>query len=156
MPGGLYKRAADVTELMLKARGGSIDIHAPASFTEYFVRLYNSSDLDKRKVGDARRALDFPEVARQFKLIDDTTTGVLVPYGEGSRWLTLLLGGEQFGRGQLREMQPFMVSLYEGELRKGLASGAVTIEGDAAIHVFRGDYSETLGLTLPGEDPLQD
>ena len=156
MPGGVYRRATGVTEVMLAVGGGSIDIHTPASFTDYFVGLYNSSDLDGRRVVDARRALDFPTVAQRFKLIDDITTGVLVPYGQGAGWITRLLAGEQFGRAHFRHMQPFMVSLYEGELKKGLASGEVTIEGDAGIHVFRGDYNDTLGLILSGDDPLED
>ena len=142
--------------MMLTAGRGSINIHSPASFTDYFVRLYNTSDLDREKVVDARRELDFPEVARRFRLIDGITTGVLVSYGEGALWVTRLLSGEQFGRGQLRQMRPFMVSLFERELKEGLGSGVVTIEGDAAIHVFRGNYSDALGLMLPGDDPLID
>ena len=156
MPAGVYRRATGVTEVMLKVGDGSIDIHAPSSFAGYFVRLYNSSDLDGRRVLDARRVLDFPEVASRFKLIDDVTTWVLVPYGKGAEWFERTLRGEQFGRGQLRQMQPFMVSLYDGEVQNGMASGAVTVEGDAGIHVFRGDYRDALGLTLPGEDPLID
>jgi CRISPR-associated endonuclease/helicase Cas3 len=156
MPGGVYRAATRVTELMLTARRGAINIHVPACFTEYFVGLYNTSDLDKHKIGNLRRALDFPEVARCFKLIDDITTGVLVPYGEGAKWLRRLLSGEQFGRGQLRQMQPFMVSLYEPELKRALASGSVTVEGDPGIHVLHGDYGEALGLVLAGDDPLID
>lgn len=156
MPGGVYRRATGITEVMLHVGGGSIDIHTPASFTDYFVGLYNSSDLDGRRVVDARRGLDFPAVAQRFKLIDDITTGVLVPYGNGAHWMTRLLGGEQFGRWQLRQMQPFMVSLYEAELGKGLANGEVTIEGDAGLHVFHGEYDGALGLILSGDDPLED
>lgn len=156
MPAGVYRLAAGVTEVMLKAGGGAIDIHAPASFTSYFVGLYNSSDLDRRGVVEARRALDFPAVAQRFRLIDDITTGVLVPYGAGAEWIMRLLRGEEFGRAQLRQMQSFVVSLYRGELEQGLASGAVTVEGDAGVHVLRGSYSDALGLTLPGDDPLED
>ena len=52
-------------------------------------------------------------------------------------------------------MQPFMVALYERELDKAMASGVVTVEGDG-MHVFHGEYSDALGLTLPGDDPLID
>src|SRR5690606_6192852 len=100
MPRGVYRLAAGVTETMLTTGNGAIDIHDPAAFVDYFVGLYNASDLDKRRVADARRALDFPEVADRFKLIDDATTGVLVPYGAGATWIGRVRRGEQFGRGQ--------------------------------------------------------
>ena len=156
MPGGVYRLATGVTEGMLKAGNGVIDIHTPASFTSYFVGLYNASDLDRRRIVEARRALDYPAVAQRFRLIDDITTGVLVPYGEGADWIARLLGGEEFGRSQFRQMQPFMVSLYSTELEQGLASGAISVEGDAGVHVLRGSYSAALGLVLPGDDPLKD
>jgi hypothetical protein len=53
-------------------------------------------------------------------------------------------------------MQPYMVSLYEAELKKGLASGVVTVEGDAGVHVFHGEYSPALGVVLSADDPLSD
>ena len=155
MPAGVYRQATEVTEVILRTEGGSIDIHTPESFAAYFVKLYNTTDLDQERVEQARRALDFPEVAHRFKLIDDITTGVLVPYEEGAEWVSRLGNGEPFGRGQLRQMQPFMVALYERELDKAMDSGVVTVEGDG-IHVFHGEYSDALGLTLPGDDPLID
>jgi len=155
MPGGAYRRGAGVTEGMLATKG-SIDIHDPAMFTDFFVRLYNATDLDGRRVEEARRVLDFPEVAQRFKLIDDATTGVLVPYGGGAKWIQRLQTGEPLGRSEIRQMQRFMVALYEPELRRAVDTGAVRPQGDAGIHVLAGDYSDTVGLILPGDDPLMD
>lgn len=154
MPGGVYRRASDITELMLATGEGAIDIHDPAVFAEYFMRLYNTSNLDEKRIADYRRELDFPKVADRFKLIDDLTTGVLVPYGDGAAWIARVLRGEQFGRGQLRQMQSSMVSLYENELKHGLETGAVVIGADSGVHVLRGTYDSVLGLVLPGDDPL--
>jgi CRISPR-associated endonuclease/helicase Cas3 len=156
MPAGVYRRASDVTELMLTTGNGAIDVHDPATFANYFVGLYNASDLDRNRIVDARRALDFPQVADRFRLIDDITTGVLVRYKDGASWMSRVLNGELLGRGQLRQMQPYMVSLYEAELKKGLASGVVTVEGDAGVHVFHGEYSPALGVVLSADDPLSD
>lgn len=153
MPGGAYRRGADVTDGMLATRG-AIDIHDPAVFTDFFVRLYNSTDLDGRRVAEARSTLDFPEVAQRFKLIDDATTGVLVPYGDGASWIQRLQSGEPLGRAQARQMQRFMVALYEPELRRAVDAGVVRAQGDAGIYVLTGDYSDTVGLLLPGDDPL--
>lgn len=156
MPGGAYRRAAGVTEGMLAARGGAIDIHDPAVFADFFTRLYNATDLDGKRVAEARRALDFPEVAKRFQLIDDATTGVLVPHGDGAEWIRRVQTGEPLGRAQLRQMQRFMVALYEPELRRALAAGVVRVQGDAGIHVLSGEYRDAVGLVLPGDDPLLD
>lgn len=155
MPPGVYRRATDVTGGMLKMHVGAIDIHAPESFSEYFIRLYNSSDLDAKGVVAARRSLNFPAVAEKFKLIKETTTGVLVPYGEGAEWIERLGAGEDLRRSQVRQMQPFMVSLYEGELQVGLNTGAIAVDTKSGIHIFRKDYDDTLGLVLPVDDPLE-
>ena len=155
MPGTTYRRGASIAQTLLAVGGGAIDIHRPEVFTDYFVRLYNSDNLDARKIVPLRRQLDFPEVARQFRLIDDTTTAVLVPYGEGARWRERVLSGEVITRGALRAMGPYMVSLYTTtELARALASGQVTHTADG-LYVFVPEYDDDLGLVLR-DDPLKD
>lgn len=153
MPGGAYRRGASITAGMLSQSADGVDIAVPAEFTEYFVRLYNTEDLDARHIAGLRKSFDFPTVAEKFKLIEETTA-VLVPYGEGERWRDRVQSGEKMTRGKLREMQPFMVSLYEIELRKALESGDVVRTADG-IHVFTGRYDGQLGLVL-SSDPLVD
>lgn len=149
LPGGAYRAATDITAGMLDA-GIQPAIDDPATFASYFVSLYNVRNLDEARVAEARLALDFPETASRFKVIEDATTGVLVPYGEGVEWSKRVLAGEELTRGQLRGLQPYIVALYPHELKDGLASGEIQFVEKTGVHVFLGHYDDALGLLLGG------
>jgi CRISPR-associated endonuclease/helicase Cas3 len=149
LPGGAYRAATDITEQLLKS-GEVPALDDPATFGNYFVSLYNVRNLDERDVAGSRRALDFPATAARFRIIDDATTGVLVPYGEGAVWVERVLAGEELGRGEIRRLQPFIVGLYRRELEAALASGEVVLREQSGLHVFRGHYDDALGLVLTG------
>ena len=74
-------------------------------------------------------------------------------YGGGERWLRRIAAGEEIGRGALRHMQPFMVSLYEGELQRAIEEGTVRLDERTGIHVMTlvGRYDTALGLVLEQE-----
>lgn len=82
-PGG-YEQAAKALEKMLKQREGSLDIHDPAVYEQYFKKLYTVAGVGRRSQESAlRRAIlqhDFPEIAKAYRLIDSPTISVLVPY----------------------------------------------------------------------------
>lgn len=147
LPGGVYEAATAITEELLKL-GVTPVIDDPRTFADYFVRLYNTRDLDEKDVAGARKALDFPETASRFRIVDETTTGVLVRYGEGATWAERVLAGEELSRGQLRQLQPYTVALYQQELSQGLATGEIELAEKTGVHVFLGRYDDALGLVL--------
>lgn len=158
LPGDAYRRATAVTQTMLNDRG-AIDIHDPDVYAEYFQRFYNVSNLDAKNIDGSRKALDFPQTAADFKVIDSLTTAVLVPYGEGRQWIRRVETATEerpIGRRDLRQMQQFMVGLYPGELTRAVAAGAVQRHDSTGIHFLGpgGRYDEKLGLVLP-DDPLE-
>ncbi len=79
-PGGAYRQAADVTEMLLTK--GDLDIHDPASFDRYFRLLYDLKDLAgaETELIEAVKARDFERVAQLYRLIERSTINVLVPY----------------------------------------------------------------------------
>ena len=81
-PDGTYKQAAMVTEELLERRGGTLDIDDPAIFTEYFRSLYDLSQAESRNrdLLDAIRTLDFLNVAKLYKIIDNDTISVVTPW----------------------------------------------------------------------------
>jgi CRISPR-associated endonuclease/helicase Cas3 len=151
LPGGAYEAGTHATKDLL--RPGDLDLHDPSVFTRYFKRLYEHQALDKNAVHSARQALDFPEVAERFKIIDSETTPVLVPWGDGNAIVGELMANpaaESVTPSLLRRMQRFTVGLYNGELKQGKDAGLIE-EHAGGVRIFRGDYHPALGLVLPGD-----
>lgn len=156
-PTHAYYQAAEVTRTMLTLHG-DLNINDPALFRDYYRRLYdlnNPVNLNKA-LNDAITALDFPEVARYYRLIEQNTIQVLVPWTE--RWEefdTLRNEAERVGISAkwMRRAQGLAVSIYltqEGppawaipaKLRRGGTSDEwFFLEGDY--------YDDTLGLNPP-------
>lgn len=146
MPSATYQRAADTTAALLRERG-ELDISAPGLFGDYFVRFYNTGNLDERSVVQSRRDLRFEDVAHDFRVIDDPTQAVLVPFGEGRSLVERLKGEGAPWPGLHREAQRFTVGLYPGELKGALEAGAVFEIGSTGVLACREDaYDRELGL----------
>ena len=78
MPPGHYRAASDVTEGLL--RGGIPDLNDPAIFECYFGSLFPLLSLDAKGVQPLRTRFAYEEVADAFRMIDDDTVPVIVPY----------------------------------------------------------------------------
>lgn len=93
VPSGVYDLATKKTRALLEhslANGqAGPDIHNPASFDDYFRRLYADTGLDAKDLqtgpDSPRRALNFPETADRFELIPQSTASVVVAYDDEAR-----------------------------------------------------------------------
>lgn len=152
-----YYQAAEVTRTMLTLHG-DLNINDPVLFRDYYRRLYdlnNPANLNQA-LNNAITALDFPEVAKHYRLIDQNTIQVLVPWVE--RWEefdTLRNEAERVGISAkwMRRAQGLAVSIYltqEGppawaipaKLRRGGTS-------DEWFFLEGNYYDNTLGLNPP-------
>ena len=156
-PTHAYYQAAEVTRTMLTLHG-DLNINDPALFRDYYRRLYdlnNPANLNQ-VLNDAITALDFPEVAKHYRLIDQNSIQVLVPWAD--RWDefdTLRSEAEREGISAkwMRRAQGLAVSIYltkdgspvwaiPAKLRRGGTSDEwFILEGDY--------YDDTLGLNPP-------
>jgi CRISPR-associated helicase Cas3/CRISPR-associated endonuclease Cas3-HD len=78
-----YYQATKVTETMLIIAGEKgLDLNDPAVFRDYYHRLYDLSkpEAKNQELTDAFSSVDFVRVAQEYRLIDQTTIQVLVPY----------------------------------------------------------------------------
>lgn len=78
-----YYQATKVTETMLIMAGEpGLDLNDPEVFRDYYRRLYDLSKPEtlNKDLTNAFQSIDFVEVAREYRLIDQTTIQVLVPY----------------------------------------------------------------------------
>lgn len=161
VPLGHLRKAADACVSTLRGQE-----HAPlarALFERYFKQLYYSVDLDKHSVVAKLKmqrnwTVQFGEVAKVFKLIDDSEQAtVVVRYAPHHELLQELLGilttqGPQ--RWLMRKLQRYTVSLPKRRAEKMLLQGALILPMPGLYVQVDADnlYSDVLGLL--GDDDL--
>jgi CRISPR-associated endonuclease/helicase Cas3 len=150
LPAG-YGEATQITESLL-ARGVP-SIFDTTHIRRYFHELY-AGDQDPHNIEALRAKLDFPNIAEAFRMIDDRTKAVLVPYGDGPELIEKFRNPRaltpQEWRNLYRTAQRFQVGLYPGEFFEAQRMGAVerlTPDDDrwACSPLY---YSGELGLDL--------
>lgn len=155
-----YIQATEVTRTLLRIHA-DLDIGDPAVFRAYYRRLYDLSDPANQsaELAQAFTARDFPEVARLYRLIDQTAVQILVPWTNRiDEFRALRSEAEQNGISGywMRRAQGLAVSVYrprdgmpEWAIPAPLRRGTISEEW----YVLAGDhYHDTLGL-LPPEGP---
>jgi CRISPR-associated endonuclease/helicase Cas3 len=144
VPQGEYQTAVDETIILLKRE--NLDLHDPSIFEEYFQRLYTSC-TDIHKIQDLRekKRLDFPEVAKKFRLIRDDTTSVIIEYDDKVRKRLRELNYRDINAGDYRFLQPYMVSLRNYEFLQGKELCAEIAPG---LYVWGGTYHPVKGIGI--------
>lgn len=156
-PRGTY--AAGLGNAMSLLAGADADLHDPALYTRYFERQYQNVDTDTKRIQERRAALDYPEVAVRFRMIETPTVQVVIRKGLLSdeeelvaHWCERLTQGWCSPREALRKLQPFTVSLYQQDLNRALREHfAKPLE--AGLYEWLGTYDERRGLTWAIADP---
>ncbi len=161
-----YFQAAQVTRTLLNTHG-DIDINDPEVFRDYYRRLYDlgNPDMLDRDLDIAIQALEFPLIARLYRLIEQDAIQVLVPYSaKRPLYDDLRKEGEHGIHGAwMRRAQGLAVSLYRpapghpawsvlipAKLRRGGESDEwFILEDPHGKH-----YDDTFGLRLPDSDPI--
>lgn len=156
-PTHAYYQAAEVTRTML-ALHGDLDINDPEVFRAYYGRLYDLNDPASQNadLSQAIQALDFPEIARLYRLIDQDAIQVLVPWSDQRDAFKVLRDeAEQYGisTNWMRRAQSLAISIYRQ--RNGTPAWAIPAKlrrGGVSDEWFilEGDYYDNiLGLNPP-------
>jgi hypothetical protein len=166
-PTHAYYQAAEVTRTLL-ALHGKLDINDPKVFSDYYRRLYDLNDPSSQntELATALQALDFPEVARRYRLIEQDAIQVLVPWAERiNDFETLSAEAERDGISAhwIRRAQGLAVGIYRpntghpassvlisAKLRRGGTSDEWYILEDREAKY----YDKTLGLMLPQSEQI--
>ncbi len=111
-----YYQAAQVTKTLLNMRG-NLDINEPEVFRAYYHRLYDLNDpaSQNAELDDAIKAIDFPEIAKAYRIIEQNAIQVLVPWKvRRPLFDQLRLEAERDGisANWMRRAQGFAVSVY--------------------------------------------
>jgi CRISPR-associated endonuclease/helicase Cas3 len=159
MPPGVYRQGADETLLMLRLAG--LDMHDPAIFQSYFSGLYGLVRSDRKNIQDQRRRFNYETVNDEFRMIDDNSFPVLVPYpakmkdeAQTDRWNRARDAIEHYqpGRGPLlrrlmRDVQPWLVMCRNWNRERYEQQGTIVDLGSGMLWEWRDDYDERLGIT---------
>lgn len=160
-----------MTEALRVAAGydnRQLDPNDPDLFRAYSRQLLNLVRTDGAEIQRLRTSLDYPEVARTFKMIDDDTESlVITTYGtddERQMVMSLLDGLRHPGQASvpprmaLRRLQPFAVAVRRREAQKYRQRGLVTDVHPAhrpyvsyGIAEWHGRYDAVCGLVAEGQ-----
>jgi len=147
MPKGSYLVGSDITKGLLKK--GSVDLHDPGLYQEYFREYYGHPYLDYYEIQKAREDFDYPLVAEKFHMIEDDSTSVIVKYPdsqpEEDHPVKVLFQKLQSSpnREYLRALQPYSVNLLNHEFEKAKQKELVR-EVISGVWEWKGKYDSGL------------
>lgn len=132
LPGGDYRSRTDATRRLIGAN--TLDPDEPASLERYFRIVLHDVDTDPARIQSLRNALDYPNVRKEFQMIEDDSEPVVVTqYGteDEQRQARRLVEELRAGvKGNLREsmrgLQRFTAAVRVGDLARYEAVGAIT------------------------------
>jgi CRISPR-associated endonuclease/helicase Cas3 len=143
-----YEQVMQVTETFLHDQDAS-KLHSPATYAEYFARLYSITGKDKAeadKVFQLSASFDFPGAAKECRLIEDNTRAVLVQWENGAELYEKLKTQRYLSATECRMAQRYSVNLYMGEFQKALAQGWVYQPvPEWELYVWNSHYDNDLG-----------
>ena len=145
-----------VAEVGEMALAGSDDPLSLPTVADYFRRLYHykgDGGLDEKKIlptlEDRAQELAFPfeDIAEAFRLIEEGTRDVIIPYDENARSKIARLRSAEFPWMYARELQGYTVSIYPNEFRELERMKAVETIADR-FYILNSceDYSDETGL----------
>ena len=157
-PRGWLQRTAEVGETIFRHFA---DVGSLEAIRRYFELLYDvegGKRLDKQGIiakleeNGGVAEFDFEEVARRFKLIEDNTYTIIIPYDEDAEKLIQEAKFSPFPAKALRALQPYTVSVYAYQYDQLSKQGALEIVNDMLI-ILKDEsyYSSETGLLI-GED----
>jgi CRISPR-associated endonuclease/helicase Cas3 len=143
-----YEQVMQITETFLHGRDAST-LHSPTTYSEYFARLYGITGRDNAEadpVFNYSTAFDFPNAAKECRLIEDNTRAVLVQWGKGAELYAKLKMERHLTSADCRMAQRYSVSLYMGEFQKALTQGwAYQPVPEWELYIWNSNYDDDLG-----------
>ena len=158
LPRGDYPARTSATATLLAA--DRLDPHDPATIEAYFRRIYTDIGTDRDQIQNKRAALNYPDVATAFRMIDEETDPVVVTsYGceekrrEVRHWLDALQNATDNPRTLLRKLQPYTVGMRRGEADR-CRKGGLIAEVALGVGEWCGKYDPIKGLVTAHDEDV--
>ncbi len=167
-PGGGYEQAAQVTKMLLKRHGKEhMALDDPEFITAYYRELYSIAGIDRhpktKQLLDHVKAGAFPKIAGEYRLIEQDTINILVPYEpclEDYERLCESAAKSGLTRDWIRQARPLTVSWFRPKPDDPIWDGLLPIQQfrrarrdsqeDWFIYSVKDHYHKRLGLNPPG------
>ncbi len=154
---GYLERTAKVADMVFRKFEDPISLDAIDYYFKMLYDLEGNGALDKKEILDCfeegYRSLkfDFQTAAEEFKLIEDNTYSIIIPYDKNAEKLINEVRFSQYPRSAARKLQPYTISVYEYEYKALLKNGALKIINDSftVLDNFEVNYDSSTGLTVP-------
>jgi CRISPR-associated helicase Cas3 len=168
-PGGSYEQAAQITKMLLKRHGKErMALDDPEFITGYYRELY---DIGKPEIAKKTQELfrfvqagAFPEIAKTYRLIEQDTINIVVPYElYVDEYQRLCEWADKFGltRDWIKRARPLAVSWFRPKRDDPIwdsllpvqhfRRGRRDMQEDWFIYAVKEHYHVALGLNPPGE-----
>ncbi|MFQ5647218.1 MAG: CRISPR-associated helicase Cas3' [bacterium] len=156
LPGGSYKTATNNTDSFFHTPGMAEQMACdPAVFSRYFSSLFQVVPTDAKKTGgnsiqENRIKFNFKRVSETARVIKDTTTALIVPYGEAAALISRIREKPYFSRDDWRSFQRYTVAIRNGDMNELISyNGTERLRDDVDIHVAgESFYHQDVGLMI--------
>jgi len=157
LPPGTYQTATQLTAIQINS---AVDLHDPEALLPWFRAFLDTVETDAEGIQALRARMDFPKVSRCFRMIQDDTEDIVVPYGTADERALVGTAMESLRerrgspRHLMRRIRPYTVSLRRQAIRRSYARGYVrpVIDG---VWEWTGPaelYDGVCGLIADGSD----
>jgi CRISPR-associated endonuclease/helicase Cas3 len=156
------KQGAAVAESILRDFAGRSD--SKEAIESYFNFLYNiqsATAFDVKNIlaffdkGSDAFDFDFKTAAENFRMIDNNTVAVVIPYNEEAKKLLKQAKYHPFPYTFARQLQMYTVNIYENEFEKLQSKGVIETINDTyealTENSMKDFYNEKTGLVLPAD-----
>lgn len=155
LPRGWLSRTASLGSMVLERYADAL---GPEAVEGYFTSLFelDAAELDRKGIlADIReqaQLLRFPlrTIADKFKLIDDNTSTIIIPWDDTCRNILEEAGYSPFPAAYIRRLQRYAVNVYEEEFKELLEYGALEVVAGRFYvlkdEVFNRYYDQGKGL----------
>lgn len=132
---GDLKEASKLGKLVLENHNYKATLEAINEYFNNYFWLKSDKGLDTKNIiemsntGLREAFFRFKDVGRSFKLIDDITFPIIIPFDAEAKRLLFLLK-QKPTRGLMRALQKFTVSIYQKELNSLMGNGYIDIIQD--------------------------
>lgn len=112
-PTGPYQVGLNEARLFIRRQGAQA-LHGPDVYRAYFATLFDQLDLDQYGIQDKRMALNYPVVAKEYRLIREDTVPVVVPFADADTRLAAWIAQPDWRA--WRALQPYLVNIYRQDI----------------------------------------
>jgi CRISPR-associated endonuclease/helicase Cas3 len=158
-PTSWQRKVAVIGEIVMESHDDPLSLPA---IDEYFQKLYfyeGDDGLDQKKIlssfeeGKKDLAFPFEEVSQSYKLIEENTRDLIVPYDKNAETAIENIRKIGFPGESARKLQGYIVSIYHQEFLELEKSGVIETIGER-FHILVNPrlYDEHIGLVRISED----